>query len=235
LTFQQQVLADVAAFLAAATLAGLLARRRLSLSWAFASYLGAVLVCNRLCRWWPEQFYTSAFWSTKTALYASLRALLAIELALLTFAALPRVRARALAIMAALLAVTGALSLGRLMGHPDVEAVGVLGPRLQLAGLWMLAVVPALAARYRIPIHPFHRTILVGLGLYLVVYAGLLAGVGLAAASRPSYLEAYSRLNTVDPLVYIASLGLWAWGAWRSPAPAAVGVVRVLQPWAPTR
>jgi hypothetical protein len=226
---------DVAAVLVGATLAGLVARRRLSLSWTFVAYLAAVLVCNRLYRTWPEQFYTPAFLSTKTALYASLRALLAIELALLTFAALPRVKAQALALLAAVLAVTGALSVSRLLGHPDVEAVGVLGPRLQVAGLWMLAVVPALALRYRVPIHPFHRTILVGLGLYLVVYAGLLAGIGLAAASRPSYLEAYSRLNAVDPLVYIASLGLWAWAAWRAPAPPAQGVVKVLQPWASTR
>jgi hypothetical protein len=236
-TFAQQVLMDVAAFLVAFTILGLVVRRRVGLWRSFAVYLGVVLVCNRLIRLWPGRFYTPAFWDLKTALYTSARGLMAVELALLMFAVLPRVRARALGLMAVILAVLGALSLVRIPGHPDVEAVGGLGPRLQLAGLWMLAVVPALAARYRLPMHPFHRTVLVGFGLYLVVYSGLLAGIGLVATSRPAYLDAYARLNAIDPLVYVTSLLLWAWAAWRSPVPrsASPSVMRILQPWASTR
>lgn len=228
---------DVAAFLVAVTLIGLLVRRRLGLWRSFGVYLGVVLVCNRLIRLWPETFYTSAFWDVKTALYTSARGLMALELALLMFGVLPRVRARALGWIALILAVLGLVSLGRIPGHPDVEAVGGLGPWLQLAGLWMLAVVPALAMRYRLPMHPFHRMVLVGFGLYLVVYSGLLAGIGLVASSRPAYLQAYARLNTIDPLVYVTSLLLWAWAAWRSPvaATAPAGVLQILQPWASTR
>lgn len=237
MTFAQQILMDVAAFLVAFTLLGLVVRRRIGLWRSFAVYLGVVLVCNRLIRMWPERFYTSAFWDLKTALYTSARGVMAVELALLMFAVLPRVRAWALALMAVILAVTGALSLSRIPGHPDVEAVGGLGPRLQLAGLWMLAVVPALAARYRLPMHPFHRMVLVGFGLYLVVYAGLLAGIGLVADSRAAYLEAYKRLNAIDPLVYVTSLLLWAWAAWRGPVQrtAPSRVMQILQPWASTR
>lgn len=235
MTLGQRVLMDVAAVLLAATLLGLLARGRLRLGWSFAAYLSSALVCNRLYRLWPEEFYTPAFWSLKTALYASLRALLAVELALLTFSALPRARARALGLLAVILAATAALSLAPLRGHPDLDAVGVLGPRLQVAGLWMLAVTPLLAARYRVAVHPLHRSILVGLGLYLVVYAGMLAGVGLAAEARPAYLAAYARLNAVDPLVYVASVGVWAWAAWRPPLRAASPVMRILQPWAASR
>jgi hypothetical protein len=116
----------------------------------------------------------------------------------------------------------------------------------------MLAVVPALAAYYRMPIHPFHRAVLGGFGVYLVIYAGLLAGIGLAAKSGPGYPEAYNRLNAIDPYVYLACLAFWAYAAWRKPTTMAtppwpsprkppkgpssnMRVLQVLQPWATTR
>jgi hypothetical protein len=90
----------------------------------------------------------------------------------------------------------------------------------------LLAAVVAMAVRYRVPLHPFHRAILLGFGLYLVAYTGaltLLRELGSPAA--------YALFNILDPAAYAASVGVWAWAAWR-PAGAPSLAVQRLHPWA---
>jgi hypothetical protein len=204
---------DLASLLVAATLVGLAVRHRLRFSRAFVAYLISVLAWNALFRWSPARFWTPENWILMNASYAALRALLAIELTVLILEPVPRARATALAV---LLMILLWLAWPRpVAANAYIDFAGTLAPRLSMAGLWMLATVAFFAAMYRTHLAPLHRDILVGFGLYLSVSAMLLSGIGLVAASRPAYLQASAFLNLADPLVYLASVGVWVWSAWR--------------------
>src|SRR4029453_16754283 len=109
--------------------------------------------------------------------------------------------------------------------------------RGQGGAVWCFLVVAGVAAWHRVPLHPYHRTLLVSFGLYLSTYTLLLSWVGARAASRPAYLAAWGGQPAAgpaflpeggvrearEPLAFAATAGVWAWAAWRAPrrAPSA--------------
>ncbi len=88
--------------------------------------------------------------------------------------------------------------------------VGTLAARASLGAAWAMLVVVMVTAWYRLPLGPWHRTIALGFVLYQGAYAVLLsalAGTGWAA---------YSYIVGLEPAVYAATVGVWAFGAWRT-------------------
>ncbi len=208
MTPAQETVANLVALLLAAALAGLLVTGRVWLCKSFGLYLAVALTTNRAVVWWPERCYTPAFWTVKEILQAGLVLVVALELAAVALVAFPRARRVArLAIAAVAVATLAGMSGGVTGGY--FAWVGALAPRASLGAAWAMLVVLAVAGWYRLPLGPWHRTIAFGFVLYQCVYA-----LQLSALARSEW-SAYSYLLALDPAAYAATVGLWAFGAWR--------------------
>jgi len=226
----QAILTSLSGFLLMVAAAGVVARGRVRLCASFFAYVLVALAGNQLTVWWPNVFYTPTAWQTKNAAYTCLTALVVIEIALLTFVRTPRARGRAVAGMLAV-ALTGvAVAIGAPAGASNsyLAALSKSGPRVDAAMVWLMLVVVAVAEWHRLPIHPYHRAIVLGRGGYLgfdVLVFGLL---GPATGTDHG---AYQALAALSPLAYMASASLWAWAAWR-PIEQRGGIFAYFQPWA---
>lgn len=223
----QLLVSHLAATLLLVTIVGVLVRGRGRLCWTFLVYLVAVFLGNRLTTWWPEQFYTRGFWTFKSVVYTALDWAIALEVGLLTFAVAPRARRRALALMGvvALAGLAAALLLPATTGG-YLHVLGVLAPTVETGALWLLLAVIGVASWHSLPLHPYHRAIVFGRALYLTFDVVILALLGGAGSART-----HDYLAALDPLAFAASVGLWAWAAWR-PLEERSGVIGKLQPWA---
>jgi len=220
-------LAHLTDLLLGLVLAGLVVNGRARLCWSFAGYVAAVLICDRLIVWWPESFYTRGFWAMKESLYWLLKLGVAAEIGLLTFAALPRARRILIGLLSLVLLAAALAQLAPAAERPgDAYAwAGVVGPRGQAGMVCLLASVVVIAVYYRVPLHPLHRSIVIGLALYLVAYTSVLATL------REIGARAYLIMNVLDPVAYAATVGLWARASWRSEEEPG-RAVRWLRPWA---
>jgi hypothetical protein len=222
------VLSHMVVLLTAATLAGVLARRRLRLCWSFAPFLAAVLIGNRLVTWWPETFYTRSFWTLKEAVYSVLILGVALEMAFLIFhqrfaGAAPRVRLTLFAILGVtVLSLVGVTAPGSYR-----TSLNDLIPRVYLGAFWLFCTTALLAVSYRLPLHEYHRALVLGFSAYLVPSSLLLNGIG-RWSEGVDYM-----LRTADQVASAAVFVYWCWAAWqRERVPeASPEVVRVLQPW----
>ena len=209
-------------------IAGLVVHRRDRLCRSFLAYVVLVFATDRLILGWPGTFDRALFWYVKESAFWILKIAIAAEIGLLTFARLPRAR-HILTVMVAALVIAG--DVAQLVPIPvkpgdAIEWVsGVISPRGQAGILVLLAAVLALAAFYRVPIHPFHRSIVLGFALYLLAYTGALTVL------REVGSAGYRTFLYMDPTAYAATVGVWAWAAWRR-APALSPGAQVLQPWA---
>lgn len=221
---------NLSAVLMALAIAGILVRGRHSLCWSFLTYLSVLLLVNRLQAWFPEVFYTPAFWEVKKGLYDVLRVCVALEVAALTFWAAPRAaQRRAAAVLAAVIVVIAGLRVGAAVASPEyLVAVGRWAPRIETVCVWLFTAVVVVAAQCRVPVHPYHRTIVLGFGAFLmldVVTLGLVGAFGKAG---------YQMTAALGPVAFAATVGVWAVAAWRPRREAAdvPEAVRRLQPWA---
>ncbi len=218
-------IATLVAALLAETLAGLVVRRRLHLCRSFAGLLAAVLLCNQLITHFPGTFWNSTFWTVKEGLYAGLCCATVLELALLIFAGLPRARRPLLAAIAAVIVTSAAIA-----STTDVAPESLVNKAIAAfngAAAWVAAFLVAAVLYYRVPLHPFHRLVLFGLGLHLSLYSMLLAPAAESWEAMRAWVNALGRLSDT------ATISLWLWAAWR-PEPARVltpEVAAVLQPW----
>jgi hypothetical protein len=208
---------------------GLVVRRRHRLSWAFAAYLLLIAAADSLAMLWPERFYyVRSFWAEKEAALAAVRMLIVVEIGGLAFQALRTARAQ---LVALLMLVSGlsavALNLIPIQGEPYIEWLGRVVPLSSLATVWLLCCLTGLAGYYSVPLHPFHRDVLLGLALYLVTSGSTFALLGEFGA------RAYPLIEPWAPTASLASICVWGWAAWRRlSAPEPVWVARRLQPWA---
>jgi hypothetical protein len=225
----QVFISNLVASLLLVTVVGVVVRGRARFCWSFLVYLVAVLLGNRLTTWWPERFYQPGFWALKGITYNALTVLVAVEVGLLTFQRAPGARRRMVVGMAVIAAAAVAVALWPRIwpARPDLALFGVLAPRGDAIALWLFALVFGLAGWHRLPLHPYHRALVLGRTLYLTFGVILLAVLGARADSA----VAYSYLAALDPLAFATVSAWWAWAAWR-PLELERGVLARLQPWA---
>ncbi len=220
---------DLNAALLLAVVAGLVLRARARLCGTFAVYVALAFVVNRLITLWPGTFWNYDVWHAKETAYSVLYQLMAWEVAALTFAGLPRARTSAFCLLAVIAVVTvvAVHGVGGAGARSYWVSVGVLQPRGQGAAIWPLVAVAAVATYHRVPMHWFHRMILLGLACNLSLSAGVLEALGKGTVTLPF-------VQALEPAAYTATCSIWAWAAWRAPEPTALSLAarQRLRPWA---
>ena len=227
--FADALVASLGMGLLALAIVGLAARRRYRLCVSFFLFLWAVLVPDLLVPLWPERYYSRWFWTLKETVQTALLVIVSLEMAFLTFRAFPRARVRGVACLVVLAGVTAlVLNLQPVSrGDPYEEWLGAMTPVCYAGIIWLYATLLLVAAYYRVPVHPFHRSVILGFVLFLTVSTGTLGVLGEFGRGL------YATVKPLGPVAFTATEGLWAWAAWRRwPEPESVAVMRRLQPWA---
>jgi len=230
MTSWQVLVAHAVKVLVLLTLAGIVARHRARLSWSFVAYLSTIVVSNTLISVWPDTFFVPSFYLLKQALYDCLRLAIAIELAYRTFQAFPGAQSTARRVVFALLAVTSLA----LMGVPSGLSGGSPGlyatalkewePRVMTGTIWLMNGVALLVIWYRVPIHAYHKAILLGFVAYLLTFTTLLR-----------LLQIYDWdvlpiIQSAEPAAFLVLMGWWAWAAWQPAVEMSPVLARRLQP-----
>ena len=227
MTPSQLLIAHLAKLGMALCLTGILARGRFRLCRCFALYLLACLLGNLSVTLWPDTFFTYDWWVIRMTTYGALKLAAAVELVYLTFSALPGAHA---AMRRVLLGVLG-LTFVSLLLLPDGGSYGsfmtTLQPHMLNGTVWLFVATVGVSLLYRVPIHPWHRSIITGFAAYLTVFGVLLRLIQVFG------WHMLDVMNALDPLAYVGLLGYWTWMAWREdPVPAVDPVVlATLQPW----
>ena len=197
-------------------LAGLTARGRLGLCWTFAPYLATVALAELLMLVWPEQFHSQWFWLGKELVITVLRFALALELTYRTVRAFPTARATVRGVLLGVLLLTlgmvfsGTGDLVSPEGTPILEPIISRVQPLVLSGaIWLLTGIAGVILWYRLPVHPLHKAILVGLVPYLLIFT-----VSLNMIESWGW-EASELMNVFSALTWLVVLGFWAVVAWR--------------------
>jgi hypothetical protein len=228
-TWFQYTVAVAGVFLTTAALAGLVVRRRAAVCWTFVVYLGVIAIADLLVILWPDRFWHLWFYLSKEFVITVLRLAVALELTYRTFRAFPSARATARGMLLLVLMATLAVVMvgtGDLAPPEGAPALGPLASRVQprvLSGaIWLLTAVAGLILWYRLPVHPLHKAILVGLVPYLLVFS---VSLNMLESRGWEVLPVVSYLHT---LAYLLVLAYWTFTAWRpdeapvkAPCPAA--------------
>jgi hypothetical protein len=227
MTASQVLIAHAVKILVLLTLAGILARRRWSLCWSFTTYLAVILICNSLVSFWPERFYQPWFTLVRTGLYDGLKVAIALELAYRTFQAFPGARATARQMILLLVIASSTLLMALPWDATYGAALFEWEPRILTATIWLLNALAVLVIWYRVPIHAYHKAILMGFVPYLLVFTILLRLLNHYGWKILPLVQA------ADPAAYLLLMGWWAWAAWEPEGAQDVSpaVLRVLQPW----
>jgi hypothetical protein len=227
MTASQVLIAHVVKILVLLTLAGIVARRRWASCWSFTSYLAVILVCNSLVSFWPDRFYQPGFWMVRTALYDALKVAIAVELAYRTFQAFPGARATVRRVLFFLLVASSVALMALPWDATYGAALFEWEPRVLTAIIWMLNALAVVVIWYRVPIHAYHKAILLGFVPYLLIFTILLRLL------RHYGWEIQPVIQSAEPAAYMLLMAWWAWAAWEPEAVADVSpeVLRILQPW----
>jgi hypothetical protein len=226
---EQVLIAHVVKALAVFALVGILCRRRAHLCWSFVAYLLAVLVCNTLVSFWPEQFYRGWFYILQHGLFDALKMAIAVELGFRTFQAFPGAQATARRLLFALLVATSVA----LIGVPVASTYGAVlldwQPRVLTGTIWIMNGLAILITWYRVPVHAYHKAILLGFVPYLLVFTTILSLV----KQHGWDWEWLPYLQSAEPGVYAFLVGFWAYSAWKPEVEpeASPALVQLLQPW----
>jgi hypothetical protein len=219
------------------TLTGLIRRKRAQRLRLLPPYLGVTAVMSAVPRVWSAVARNWDYWALTELALRLLTVAVVVEIAARVFAQLPRARRRmwaalVLVVLGTLLAVWRAPGVA---GGPGagtwrfVLVVEVL-PRLAFGAALLCVATLALMAWHRVPLDALHRAVLVGLMLFLILYAGPMASADTHTLGR-------FVMYHVTPLAYLGVVAMWAYMAWRREAPdeehppAAPEVVERVQPW----
>lgn len=196
------------------TLAGLLARRRLQLCWAFGIYAAVVLSCETAIALWPERFYTPNFWMVKQALYDAAKVAVAMELAYRVVRAFPgAMRTARISVLALLTLSTAVIVAGPWAA--GYKAMAEWQPRMVLGVVSLFTLTALVVLWYNLPVRAWHRALLMGFSGYLLVFTVVLNVL------RTHGWQLYKTLGLLDGVAYLALTMWWGWAAW---APEAVPV-----------
>jgi len=213
----QLLIANTVRSLIFLALAGLVVRRRLSLCWSFGAYLLAIVVGNSLVSFWPDHFWKLWFYVLKQDVYDVLKLAIAAEMAFRIFRAFPGALARARLVLAPLVSLVVLVLLWRAQ-QVDLEVAVVQHyPQAQTATIWLFTAMSLLAVWFHLPVHWFHRSVLLGFTSYQIVFVTLLnfmRSQGFEAAR-----EVFSLL---DGYAYLGLVMFWTWSAWRRYDPVSV-------------
>jgi hypothetical protein len=227
MTPSQVLIAHAVKILVLLTLAGILARRRWSACWSFTAYLVVILLCNSLVSFWPDRFYQPWFWLFRTPIYDGLKVAIALELSYRTFQAFPGARATARRMFLVLLIASSAILMAVPWDASYRAALVEWEPRILTATIWMLNALAVVVIWYRVPIHAFHKAILLGFVPYLLVFTILLRLLNHYGFGVMDIVQ------SAEPAAYMLLIGWWAWAAWEPEAVPDVSpeVLQRLQPW----
>jgi hypothetical protein len=212
----QQTIALIANALVATAVLGAVVRRRYRLWWFFTLYLATILVVEASILIAPRTFHTPEFWQAKETVIAGLRLAMAAEVGIRTMRAFPGALGTARFIVFAVLVVTLIAVATAPPSSQFRTFVGELQPRVLHGSVWMLTAIAGVILWYRLPVHPFHKAILLSYLPYVLVFSILLSYLG-RAGWEPGSASQY-----VNQLAYVALVAYWNYVIWRrDPKPAA--------------
>lgn len=212
------LLSYLAIGLEATLLAAIVRRRHYKACLSFPLYVVAVFLPSLVFAVWPKTFTWESY-VLREIVHNLLKFAIALELAYRTFRAFPSAMSTARRILLLLLVVIAVVTLGALLparnpGDIDIESHA----RILNGTIWVFTAIAAMILWYRLPVHPFHKAILVGFVPYLLVFSlGLQALVEMGEKAR--------WLQRTHTLAYVALLLYWNRAAW-SRAPALVASPR---------
>jgi hypothetical protein len=193
---------------------GIVARGRYRIWWFFSLYLVAVLVLGGLPQVWPIKFHTPEFWELRQTVYAGLRFAMAAEVGVRTMRAFPGAMATARRLVFLILLVTLVAVVTAPKDSRYTSYVGELIPRVLNGSIWMLMAIAAVILWYRLPVHPFHKAILLSYIPYTVVFTMVtqyFSDRGVPQGGLVQY---------VGQIAYVALLAYWNYAIWRKDPPA---------------
>jgi len=196
----------------AVVLAGVLVRERYRVWWLFALYLAVTLVSSVMILAWPSRFYTTAFWESKETASNFIRFAMALELAYRTFRAFPGALATARWSLLFVLLVTLAGVLLSGGSHDYQSFLADVHPRVLNGSIWLFTAIAAIVLWYRLPVHPFHKAVLLSYVPYLLVFSVCVNVLGSAGAAG---WESMWPVRYLNQLSYVALTVYWARAAWR--------------------
>jgi hypothetical protein len=193
---------------------GIVARRRYRIWWFFSLYLVAVLVLGGLPQAWPERFHTPEFWQLSQTVYAGLRFAFAAEVGIRTMRAFPGAMATARRLVLLILLVTlVAVATPPVHTEGHTIFVGQVIPRVLNGSVWMLMAIAAVILWYRLPVHPFHKAVLLSYIPYVLVFTVVASYVG--AGWQREGVGQYA-----GQIAYVALMAYWNYAIWRKDPPA---------------
>lgn len=201
--------------LEATLLTALLLRRSYRVCLSFTLYVVAVLFPSLLFVVSPTS-YTWDNYLLREIVHNLLKFAIALELGYRTFRAFPGAWTQAKRVMLAIVVLIGLVVIAAITSQRDPADIQAEWHARVLNGtIWLFTGIAVLILWYRLPVHPFHKAILVGFVPYLLIFSfGMraLVEMGWDAARQ------YQRFHT---LAYLALLVYWNRAAW-SRAPATV-------------
>ena len=196
----------------AIVVAGMIVRGRYRFWWFFFLFLAVTLVSSLVIMAWPSRFYTSAFWEGKETVSNFIRFAMALELAYRTFRAFPGALATARWSLLFVLLVTLAGVLFSGGGHDYQSFLSDVHPRVLNGSIWLFTAIATIVLWYRLPVHPFHKAVLLSYVPYLLVFSVCMNLLGSAGAAGWERLWAVRYLNQIS---YVLLTIYWARAAWR--------------------
>jgi len=212
LTAVQAWIAYAGTITLAIVLAGVLVRGHYRMWWLFALYLAVTLVSTVMLVAWPSRFYTTDFWQGKEMALNFLRFAMALELAYRTFRAFPGALATARWSLLFVLLVTLGVVFFSGGNHDYQSFLADVHPRVLNGSTWLFTAIAAIVLWYRLPVHPFHKSVLLSYVPYLLVFSVCMSLLGSAGAAG---WEGMWPVRYLNQLSYVALTAYWAHAAWR--------------------
>jgi hypothetical protein len=226
MTADQVLIAHLIKALVLLALVGILWRGRAHLCWSFVAYLLTALICNSLFSFWPERFFHNWFWILQQGLDDAFKMAVATELGFRIFQAFPAAQATSRRVLFVLLVATSVA----LIGIPTAATYGQVAlewqPRVLTGTIWLMNGLALLITWYRVPVHAYHKAILLGFVPYLLVFTTIQTLI-----KQHDWL--FSTVQSAEPAVFMLLVAFWAWAAWKpEPEPdVSPALLQFLQPW----
>jgi hypothetical protein len=223
----QHLVTHVVEALALLALVGIIYRQRAHLCWSFVAYLVTVLVYNGLVAFWPDRFFKAWTWILAHGLFDALKMGIAVELGYRIFQAFPGAAATARRTLFTLLFLTSVALIGIPVATTYGDVVLEWQPRVLTGTIWIMNGLAILITWYRVPVHAYHKRLLLGFVPYLLLFTTVLSLLREKGWGILPYVQA------AEPAAYMLLMAFWAWSSWRTDKQpdASPALVRMLQPW----